>query len=64
MGEYVAEGVLPVIPDDLTLPQFILDSSHSTRPIRKDGIPWLVDDNTGRQIGYEEVSNERQWYSR
>lgn len=57
MSEYVAEGILPVIPDDLTVPQFILDSSHSTRPIRKQDIPWLVDDTTGRRIGFEEVSD-------
>ncbi|KAH9980137.1 amp dependent CoA ligase [Lactifluus volemus] len=55
MSEYVAEGILPVIPDDLTVPQFILDSSHSTRPIRKEAIPWLVDDTTGHQIGFEEI---------
>jgi hypothetical protein len=46
------------IPDDLTVPQFILDSTHPTRPIRKEGIPWLVDDTTGRQIGFEEVSRK------
>jgi hypothetical protein len=58
MGEYVAEGNLGSIPDDLTLPQFILDSTHPTRPIRKEGIPWLIDDTTGRKIGFEEVSRE------
>ena len=52
----MAEGNLGVIPDDLTLPQFILDSTHPTRPIRKEGIPWLIDDTTGRKIGFEEVS--------
>ncbi|KAI0304294.1 amp dependent CoA ligase [Multifurca ochricompacta] len=55
MGEYVAEENLPYIPDDLTLPQFILDSSHPTRPIRRHGISWFVDDTTGSQIGFEEV---------
>ena len=58
MGEYVAEGNLGAIPDDLTLPQFILDSTHPTRPIRKEGLPWLIDDTTGRKIGFEEVSGE------
>ncbi len=58
MGEYVAEGNLGAIPDDLTLPQFILDLTHPTRPIRKEGIPWLIDDTTGRKIGFEEVSRE------
>jgi hypothetical protein len=58
MGEYVAEGNLGAIPDDLTLSQFILDSTHPTRPIREEGIPWLIDDTTGRKIGFEEVSRE------
>jgi 4-coumarate--CoA ligase len=59
MSEHVGEEILPIgiIPDDLTLPQFVLDSSHSTRPIRKEGIPWLVEETTGRQIGFEEVSS-------
>jgi len=40
--EHVAEGNLCDVPDDLTVPQFILDSAHPMRPIRKEGIPWLV----------------------
>lgn len=46
---------LPYIPDDLTLPQFMLDYQHLARPVRKDGIPWLIEDSTGRRIGFEEV---------
>lgn len=49
-------GKLPYIPDNLTLAQFILDSQHSSRPIRKHGIPWFIEDHTGRTLGYEEVS--------
>jgi 4-coumarate--CoA ligase len=56
MGEYVAEGDLCTITDGLTVPQFILDSGHPTRPIRKERIPWLIDDTTGQKIGFEEVS--------
>lgn len=48
-------GPLPHIPDDLTLPQFLLDSVHPRRPVRKEGIPWLIEDATGRRIGFEEV---------
>jgi hypothetical protein len=58
MGEYTAEGNLGAVPDNLTLPQFILDSIHPTRPIRKEGTPWFIDDTTGRKIGFEEVSRE------
>jgi 4-coumarate--CoA ligase len=49
-------GPLPHIPDNLTIPQFFLDSQHSARPIRKGGIPWLIEDESGREIGFEEVS--------
>ncbi|KAH9969755.1 hypothetical protein BC827DRAFT_1162583 [Russula dissimulans] len=49
---------------DLTLPQLILGSSHPTCSIRKDGTPWLVDDSTGRRMGFEEVSRGRTTRSR
>ena len=58
MSEYVAEGNLRTIPDNLTLTQFILDSTHPTRPMRKEGTPWFIDDTTGRQIGFEEVRRD------
>ena len=45
----------PPIPDDLTIPQFFLDYQHPLRPVRKDLTPWLIEDATGRKIGYEEV---------
>ncbi|KIJ62740.1 hypothetical protein HYDPIDRAFT_30328 [Hydnomerulius pinastri MD-312] len=43
------------VPDDLTIPQFFLDSNHPLRPVRKAGIPWLIEDATGRHIGFEEL---------
>ncbi|KAG9315618.1 hypothetical protein JVU11DRAFT_3260 [Chiua virens] len=48
-------GVLPHIPDNLTLAQFILDSQHPSRPIRGHGIPWIIEEHTGRAMGYEET---------
>ena len=45
----------PPIPDNLTAAQFLLDSHHSTRPIRTGNIPWLIEDKTGRKVGFEEV---------
>jgi len=55
--EFVSSGgPLPHIPDDLTLTQFIFDSTHECRPIRPRGVPWLVDDATGRKICLEEVT--------
>lgn len=43
------------VPDHLTIPQFFLDSHHPLRPARKAGIPWLIEDATGRAIDFEEV---------
>ena len=47
---------LPFIPSDLTIPQFFLDGHHPTKLLRTEGIPWLIEDRTGRKIGIEEVS--------
>ncbi|CAE7221755.1 unnamed protein product [Rhizoctonia solani] len=46
--------------DDLTIPQFMLDSTHSLRPIREANSPWFIEDETGRGIGFEEVRS-RVW---
>lgn len=47
-------------PTDLSIPQFILDSTHPLRPIRDANSPWFVEDETGRRVGYEEV-RARTW---
>ena len=55
--EFVAPyGTLPHIPDDVTLPQFILDSWHPTRPVNKNANPVLIEDSTGRGVHLSEVS--------
>ncbi|EIN14039.1 phenylacetyl-CoA ligase [Punctularia strigosozonata HHB-11173 SS5] len=46
---------LPHVPDNLTIPQFLLDSQHATRPLRPVNSPWLIEDETGRHIGFEEL---------
>ncbi|KAJ7675367.1 amp dependent CoA ligase [Mycena rosella] len=46
---------IPDIPDDLSLPQFFLDYSHPARPLRPSGVPWLIEDGTGRAIGFDEL---------
>ncbi|EPQ60488.1 acetyl-CoA synthetase-like protein [Gloeophyllum trabeum ATCC 11539] len=46
---------MPHIPDDLTLAQFMLDVHHPSRPLRPDGVPWLIEDTTGRRVGSEEI---------
>ncbi|KAG1739568.1 hypothetical protein EDB19DRAFT_1635717 [Suillus lakei] len=55
MAEVVSPaGILPHIPDNLTLAQFILDAEHVRKPVRKSGA-WIVDDQSGRKIGLEEL---------
>ncbi|KAI0003767.1 phenylacetyl-CoA ligase [Russula compacta] len=56
MTEFISPGgPLPNIPDNLTLVQFIFDSTHECRPTRRQGTTWLVEDATGRKIGLKEI---------
>ncbi|KAG1879088.1 hypothetical protein F4604DRAFT_1954267 [Suillus subluteus] len=55
MSEIYGPSLETSVPDDLTLPQFILDSSHPLRPIRPIHVPWFIEDAGGREVGYEEV---------
>lgn len=48
-------GPCPPIPDDLSAAQFTLDCHHPSRPLRSGNGPWLVEDATGRGVGFEEV---------
>lgn len=55
LPEELGFGPLPHIPDDLTLPQFILDSWHPNRLVNKNLNPVLIEDSTGRGVGHSEV---------
>ena len=56
MSEVYAPGLsLSDIPDNLTIPQFFLDETHPLRPVSTSNTPWLIEDATGREIGFEEV---------
>ncbi|KAG2145837.1 hypothetical protein DEU56DRAFT_183761 [Suillus clintonianus] len=55
MAEIYAPSLETSVPDDLTLPQFILDSSHPLRPIPSSHVPWFIEDASGRGVGHEEV---------
>ena len=54
---WVADPLVRV-PDNLTITQLLLDGETATsfRPKRPEGVPWLIEDATGRSIGLEEVS--------
>ncbi|KZT30741.1 amp dependent CoA ligase [Neolentinus lepideus HHB14362 ss-1] len=56
MTEFVSsEGPLPHIPDDLSIPQFILDSSHPARQMHNENQPWLIEDGSGKTVGLKEI---------
>lgn len=55
MTEFHSLTPLPFIPDNLTVPQFILDSQHPSRIVRNNSNPWLIEDATGRGVGFEEL---------
>ncbi|TCD60045.1 hypothetical protein EIP91_010839, partial [Steccherinum ochraceum] len=48
-------GLPPHVPDDLTIPQFLLDSRHPLRPLNQNANPWLIEESTGRNVGFEEI---------
>ncbi|KAJ7075879.1 phenylacetyl-CoA ligase [Mycena belliarum] len=63
MGElhFASIGVLPSIPDSLTIPQFQLDLATSTdRPARPSGTSCFIDDLSGKQVYLEEVRERTQ----
>ncbi|KAI6115791.1 phenylacetyl-CoA ligase [Pisolithus croceorrhizus] len=57
MAELVSpSGILPPIPDDLTLVQFTLDCQHNSSPVRKHGAPRVIEDHTsGKAHRLEEL---------
>ncbi|KAF5323577.1 hypothetical protein D9611_005726 [Ephemerocybe angulata] len=54
MATFQVDTLLPHIPDDLTIPQFML-REMSGRPVRPRNVPFFIEDGTGRQVTYEEV---------
>ncbi|KAH9081561.1 phenylacetyl-CoA ligase [Lactarius deliciosus] len=55
MTELVASEPAPFIPDNLTLPQFFFDSDHTLKATRPQGVPYFIEDATGRGIDSREV---------
>ena len=49
-------GPLLPVQDDLTIEQFILDGQHPTRPRWYEQRPVLIEEDTGREVGANEVS--------
>jgi len=54
MPEFANPTPLPHIPDDLTIPQFML-REVTGRPQRPSNVPFFIEDATGRQVSYEEA---------
>ncbi|EJF61689.1 amp dependent CoA ligase [Dichomitus squalens LYAD-421 SS1] len=55
MAEIVGKEALPFIPDDLSLPQFLLDVHHPSRPVRTKPQAWFIEETSGREIGLDEI---------
>ncbi|KAJ7505503.1 hypothetical protein B0H11DRAFT_1796321 [Mycena galericulata] len=62
MGEIysASTGTLPEIPDDLTIPQFLLDHKNPTRPHRHAETPCLIDDASGKEVHFGELRERTQ----
>ena len=48
---------VPYIPDHLSVPQFIFDSSIVSRPQRHPEVPYFIEDATGRLVFEADVSS-------
>lgn len=48
-------GGLPPIPDNLTIPQFFFSDNNPLRPVRRNAVPWLIDDETGSTLDHVQV---------
>ncbi|KAJ7366661.1 phenylacetyl-CoA ligase [Mycena albidolilacea] len=57
---HATSGVLPSIPDDLSVPQFQLDYNDPNRPTRPANIPALIEDATGRRVFLPELRERTQ----
>ncbi|KAF8973603.1 amp dependent CoA ligase [Flammula alnicola] len=55
MSEFRSPVPLSHIPDDLSIPQFILRTEAPGRPVRPRTIPFFIEDGTGRAITYEQA---------
>ncbi|KAI0257045.1 amp dependent CoA ligase [Lactifluus subvellereus] len=55
MSELVSSEPAPFIPDNLTVPQFFFDFDHELRSTRPQGVPFFVDDATGRTVDSREA---------
>ncbi|KAH9833458.1 phenylacetyl-CoA ligase [Rhodofomes roseus] len=52
-------------PDDISLPQFMLDgAAHPNRPRRPEGTPWLIDEETGKEVSEAEVISRTDAFAR
>ena len=55
--EFHVDGPVPYIPDHLSVPQFVFDSSIVPRPQRHPETPYFIEDATGRPVFEAEASS-------
>ncbi|KAF8898943.1 phenylacetyl-CoA ligase [Infundibulicybe gibba] len=51
---------LPLIPDNLTIPQFIFDTSSAIRPVRPSRVPWLIEDESAVGLHHAELQEQTE----
>ncbi|KAI0003772.1 hypothetical protein BJV74DRAFT_793389 [Russula compacta] len=55
MSEIVSSEPAPYIPDNLTIPQFLFHADHALRATRPGGVPFFIEDATGRAVDSREA---------
>ncbi|KAF9448181.1 amp dependent CoA ligase [Macrolepiota fuliginosa MF-IS2] len=58
--EFRGDGPAPYIPDHLTIPQFVFDTTVMPRPQRPRETPFFIDEPTGRRI-FEDEAKRRSY---
>lgn len=53
--EFQVDEPVPYIPDNLTIPQFVFDTTIVPRPQRPRGTPFFIEAATGRGLYEDEV---------
>lgn len=56
MTIFQSSTALPAIPDNITIPQFILSELQlSSRPVRPRNVPYFIDNGSGRSYNHHQV---------
>ena len=54
--QVVSRVPLPSAPDNLTIPQFFLDTHHPLKLAYPPDTPFIIDDATGNTVSFDQAS--------